>query len=146
MPVTIDIENRQKTVIIHPPNIRRNTRRILKAVGISEAGLSLAFVSDQAIRSLNRRFLKRDHVTDVLAFDYSDARRRKQGPLHGEIVISADTAVRQAKIFGTSVKLELTLYIIHGILHLLGYDDHRPKDIKRMRAKEQKVLKTIDYS
>jgi probable rRNA maturation factor len=104
--------------------------------------LSLAFVSDRTIRSLNRRFLKRNHVTDVLAFDYREKGKRAKR-LEGEVIISTDTAVRQARKFGTGVKQELTLYIIHGILHLLGYDDHRPKDIKRMRAKEQKILKTL---
>ena len=104
--------------------------------------MSLAFVSDRMIRSLNRRFLKRNHVTDVLAFDYREKGKQTRR-LEGEMIISTDTAVRQARKFGTDVKQELVLYIIHGILHLLGYDDHSSKDIKKMRKKEQEIIKKI---
>ena len=109
----------------------------------------MAFVTDRTIRSLNRRFLRRDHVTDVLAFDYSPVPVRagaisRRRTLEGEIIISTETARRQSRIFSKTFEQELTLYIVHGVLHLLGYDDHRPADIKRMRARERKILRNID--
>lgn len=61
----------------------------------------------------------------------------------GQIVISADTAARQARVYRTSLEREIILYVIHGILHLLGYDDHRPQDIQKMRDKERQLLEYV---
>lgn len=93
------------------------------------------------MRALNRQFLKKDHVTDVLSFDYSDGKAR--GTLKGEVVICAPVAERNAKSFGTTVQKELALYVIHGILHLLGYDDHRAADIRKMRRREVELMKVL---
>lgn len=60
--------------------------------------------------------------------------------LSGDIIISVDAAIAQAQEYGTSIAHELTLYIVHGLLHLLGYDDHAPKDIQKMRRKEAQVM------
>ena len=102
----------------------------------------IVFVTDSQIKSLNKKFLKRRYTTDVLAFDLSSKEspaRRKN--IEGEIIISADTAIKNARIFQTSPHRELVLYIIHGILHLLGFDDHRPTDVKQMRKKEIELMK-----
>lgn len=82
--------------------------------------------------------------TDVLAFDLSQTKSlmaRKQ--IFGEIVISVDTAKRNAQIFNTNFNYELTLYLVHGILHLLGFDDRSKDKRKLMRRKEQELLKGI---
>jgi len=106
----------------------------------------VAFVSDRKIRSLNKKYLNHDYATDVLSFDLRSSfsvpfpRGRGRRFLIGEIVVSTDTAVKNAAIYGTSVKREIILYLIHGILHLLGYDDHTPQEIQTMRRKEAQLL------
>jgi probable rRNA maturation factor len=74
----------------------------------------------------------------VLAFDLSEG--KKKNDISGDIIICPETAFKNAKTFGTSFSYELTLYVVHGILHLAGYDDHSPKDIKSMRSEEQKIM------
>lgn len=109
---------------------------ILRHLKIRDAELSLAFVSSQKIRALNIKYLNRAHTTDVLAFDLSS----DGDVLCGEVIISTDAVVQNARRFDTAPATELVLYIIHGILHLTGYDDHSAADRARMRAKEQEVL------
>ena len=106
--------------------------------------LSIVFVTDQRIKVLNKKYLKRECTTDVLSFDLrEDPRKMKR--VEGEIIISADSARKNAKTFGGSPQKEIILYVIHGILHLLGFDDHSPKDIQSMRREEQKILKALGY-
>lgn len=81
------------------------------------------------MRRINKEYLGHDYVTDVITFD------------HGEIIICPAEAVRNAKAFKTTVRRELELYVVHGLLHLAGYDDHSEKDIARMRSMEQELLK-----
>ena len=102
--------------------------------------MSLVFVTDQKIQSIHKKYLKRNTPTDVITFDLREGRKRKR-VMDGEIVISAQTALRQAKEYGTTPFEELVLYAIHGVLHLLGYDDYSPADIKRMRAQESRLMK-----
>ena len=81
------------------------------------------------------------YATDVLAFDLRD--RKSASALEGEIVISTGAACRQARQFKTTPQREVTLYVVHGILHLLGYDDHRPADIRKMRSKEKELMELL---
>ena len=80
------------------------------------------------MRRINREYLGHDYATDVITFDY------------GEIIICPALAKRNARRFGNSVEKELVLYVVHGILHLAGYDDHAPGDAKKMRKKEVDLL------
>jgi len=104
-------------------------------------------VTNQKIQSLNKKYLKKDRPTDVIAFDLSDEQNsrssKKAKYIEGEIVISASAAFSNARRFQTSVDYELTLYLVHGILHLLGYDDHKTADVRRMRVKEKKIMEKI---
>lgn len=77
-------------------------------------------------------------MTDVLTFDWSP--QSNFDSIEGEIIISAQTAKRNSAEYGASVKDEILLYMIHGVLHLLGYDDHDSAQIKKMRAQEKKLL------
>lgn len=95
-------------------------------------------MGDTKIRSLNKKFLKKDRPTDVLAFDLS-------GPndMIADIIVSSGTAIRNAKVFGTDPRYELYLYVVHGALHLLGYDDKTVKGRKAMEFKASKILSTL---
>jgi probable rRNA maturation factor len=100
--------------------------------------ITVCFVSDAQIKKLNKSFHHRDAPTDVLSFDNSDIKSR--GLLRADIVISADTAERNAKIYKTSIPFELNLYVAHGLLHLLGYNDHSKKETILIRKKEAKYV------
>jgi probable rRNA maturation factor len=102
-----------------------------------DAVLSIVLVGDQEMVSLNKRFLGRSTVTDVLAFPYG----HDGSGLNGEIIVNADLAVRQAGGRPHTAVDELLLYVVHGLLHLLGYDDHEEAETRRMRQREQDVLK-----
>ena len=98
--------------------------------------VSLVVVDDPTIHRLNRQFLDHDYPTDVLSFVLEDDESR----LEGEIIVSIDTAAREAAEAGWSTEDELLLYAVHGALHLAGYRDKRPADAIAMRAAEAAVL------
>ncbi len=140
----VAVESLQKKVPVKLGHIGRIVRTILMREGVRDASLNIIFVSSRKIRSLNRQYLRRDYVTDVLAFDSSDDTR--PGQVSGDIAICVDMALRNAKAYQTSLDRELVLYVAHGILHLLGFDDHKPADIRKMRRKEAEVLRYLGKS
>jgi probable rRNA maturation factor len=97
-------------------------------------------VGDRAIRRLNRTYLNHDHPTDVLAFSQQEGFPSPERHLLGDVVISVETAARQARAHGHSLAREVALLLIHGILHLVGYDDATPKARRRMGAAERRLL------
>jgi probable rRNA maturation factor len=131
-------------MLLSPSQIIQAIKKILHHEGIGIAQLSVVFVTSQRMKSLNKKYLNDSYATDVLAFDFLHSSKPKKSlkpkELNGEIIISTGAACRQAKLFHNSQKRELMLYVIHGILHLLGFDDHCPKDIKRFRAREETIL------
>ena len=109
--------------------------------------LSLLFTDDREIHRLNLTYRKKDKPTDVLSFALHDEKNRPgftHAPL-GDIVISVETALRQAKQHRSTPKRELLRLIIHGLLHLLGYDHERvsQREAQRMRRKERALLRAI---
>ncbi|MGD2176069.1 MAG: rRNA maturation RNase YbeY [Candidatus Brocadiaceae bacterium] len=131
----VEICSRQKAIDCEPAEIRRVVRTALRQEG-RDAELSVALVGDELMTRLNRRFLGRDAVTDVLAFPYGS----RDDCIEGEIIVNAELALRQSADRPHEAKDELMLYLVHGLLHLLGYDDHDPEQIRRMRDREQQVL------
>ena len=119
------------------PQIRRWSRTILRHLELKQAELSLAFVTDQTIHELNRQYRHKDRPTDVLSFPLAD---EYCPSLLGDVVISIDTARRQARQRKRAFADELRALLIHGILHLLGYD-HEVSDSEavRMRRKEREL-------
>jgi probable rRNA maturation factor len=101
--------------------------------------VAIALVSDARMRGLNRRYRRRDRPTDVLSFP-ADGAEKKDGSL-GDIVIATGVATRQAKDAGHSYQSELRVLALHGLLHLLGYDHHDPKDQGRMARLERSLLR-----
>lgn len=121
--------------------LERVVRFTLKSVGVKEARLSIAFISDGQIKRLNRIYRGKKKPTDVLAFSMREGRRLKRDTsILGDIAISVDRARKQAKRFGSTFKKELYLYVIHGILHLTGYDDEKAVSRRSMRRKEKEIL------
>jgi probable rRNA maturation factor len=140
--IRVKIANQQEAVPINYAKFRETARAVLEGEQIKEAEISVAFVDNATIHRLNKQFLKHDEPTDVLSFPLSAPNARK---LEGEIVIGAEVAKVQAEERGHDVESELGLYVIHGLLHLCGYDDHEPDDIERMRESEQYFLRQLGY-
>lgn len=118
---------------------RRKTNEWLKLAAESEirriGNISIIFCSDNYVLDINRKYLQHDYFTDIITFDYCEGDR-----LSGDLFISVDSVRENSVEFGTEFKDELNRVIIHGLLHLVGYDDHTEKDIKLMRSKENYYL------
>jgi probable rRNA maturation factor len=130
------IANRQRAVVVPVAGLRRAATRALRAVGRPAGDVEIEMVDDREIRRLNERFRGIRRRTDVLAFPLEVA----GAPLLGQIVISADTARRQARRLGVPLPLEFELLITHGVLHLVGYDDRDPVEADLMHRREQEIL------
>src|SRR5438309_2013977 len=117
--------------------MRRTAVAVLEGEDIREAEISLAFVDNSTIRQLNKRYLQHDEPTDVLSFPLSEAETRR---LVGELVIGAEVAKAQAENRGHPIQAELALYVIHGLLHLCGYDDEDAADAAVIHQRERLYL------
>lgn len=135
----IDIADRQKIVRIGAPWLTRLVQRTLVAEGIEEAEIGISLVDDKQIAQVHGRWLGDSTPTDVITFDLSDG----SGPLQGDIVVSTETARRLAREYGWTSRQEVAYYVVHGLLHLTGYDDHALDDRRAMRARERAVLRVI---
>ena len=113
--------------------------RWLKMVAESEirrlGDINIIFCSDNYILDVNMKYLQHDYFTDIITFDYCEDDR-----LSGDLFISVDSVRENAIEYGTSFNDELNRVMVHGILHLIGYDDHSDEDIKQMRSKENYYL------
>jgi len=138
--MTVEICNRQAR---HPLGLRVNPRllkalasRALELAGAdTDYNLSLVLVNDKQIARVNARYHNVEGPTDVLSFDYGNGQ--------GELIISTERAQAQARRFRTTAGQELTLYLVHGVLHLHGYDDTTPRERKRMRRAERKFMRLL---
>lgn len=141
MPVVVGMRLTKWKLRLAP--LRKLASRILQSIGEREALLSLEIVGDARMRRLNRTFRHRDKTTDVLAF----ATREGPGPpssLLGDVVISLPQAIRQARRHQRGVDHEVVVLLIHGMLHLCGYDHERSEtEARRMARRERAVLRGI---
>lgn len=97
--------------------------------------ISIIFCSDNYILDINQKFLQHDYFTDIITFDYCEGDR-----LSGDLFISVDSVRENSIEYGTDFKEELNRVIVHGVLHLIGYNDHTDEDIAMMRKKENYYL------
>ena len=151
--IRVIISNQQKAVKI-PTGIRMLIRRCCHAVLAAEqfgdsAEVSVSFVNNEQIRQLNNEFRQKDTATDVLSFPLGQDgvydRNLETGALQlGDIVISIEKAVEQARIYGHSLQREIGFLTVHSMLHLLGYDhESGGLEMVRMREKEESVLSSL---
>ena len=120
-------------------NRRRLTSQWLKFTAESEikriGQVNIIFCSDNYILDINQKYLQHDYFTDIITFDYCEGKT-----LSGDLFISVDTVRENAIFYGTEFDDELNRVIVHGLLHLIGYDDHSEEDQKTMRSKEDYYL------
>ena len=131
--------------------LRRLAVHVLRAEGVAPpAEVGLVVTDDETVRDLNRRYLGLDEPTDVLSFGHEPFDRLRTEPFVtppdgvrrlGEVILSYPTAERRAREAGHSVQDEAVHLVVHGLLHLLGYDHEDPEDERRMRAREDALLR-----
>lgn len=113
--------------------------RWLRTVAESEmkriGDIAIIFCSDGYLLDVNRKYLGHDYFTDIITFDYCEGER-----LSGDLFISVDSVRENAIEYGTEFGNELNRVMVHGLLHLIGYDDHTEEDVKTMREKENQYL------
>ena len=139
--VIVEIANLQKHYEIKNSQIKRVVKEVLGKKG-NGAKLSLAFVDNNEIKKLNKSYFNSNEVTDVIAFPLNN----NKNALNGEIVVSVETAVDIAGKRSIDIEGEIVLYVVHGLLHLLGYRDGNRNDAETMHNKEYRILKTLGYN
>jgi probable rRNA maturation factor len=133
----ITLQNRQRAVRVDGRTLQQFAEQALREC-LHTSGdpprfteIAVVLVSDRKISELHRRFMNIGGPTDVITFQ------------HGEIFISAETARRQAKQFGTTTLKEIQLYLVHGLLHLHGYEDKSPRDARRMARAQERIVRRV---
>jgi len=122
--------------------LRARARVVLREIERADRELAISLVGDPEIRALNAAWRGRDRATDVLAFSLEEGPHpERRGALLGDVVIGLETAARQARARRRSLDDELLRLLVHGALHLVGYDHVRARDARRMRAAERRVLR-----
>ena len=148
MPVALSINHPRAAVLINRRQLRHRTEQLLRECDVGGYTVSLHLVADAEIQELNRRYRHKDQPTNVLSFPFADGSDPALAGLPvaelGDIVISLDTAGREAKEFGQTFGYRLLWLVTHGLLHLLGYDHERSvEEEQRMQGREQQLLARI---
>lgn len=141
---SIDVFRQTRCPEITDTRIRRLVADVLKTHAITDAEISVALMDGPAVRRLNARYHHRRSQTDVLAFDLRDHDEAKR-TLLGQIVVNVDMARRRAAGLRIDAASEIMLYVVHGCLHLLGYDDHAPEQARAMHQREDDLLAARGY-
>jgi probable rRNA maturation factor len=144
----VHMQSQVRRITFDQARLERSARAILADVGEAAAELGILFVGDRRMKGLNRRYRGKDRTTDVLAFAMREACTphavRFAPDMLGDVVISVPTAWKQAIEAGRSLNAELTCLLIHGILHLCGYDHERSeKEARRMHRRERMIQRSI---
>jgi probable rRNA maturation factor len=144
----VHMQSQVRRITFDQARLERSARAILADVGEAAAELGILFVGDRRMKGLNRRYRGKDRTTDVLAFAMREACMphavRFAPDMLGDVVISVPTAWKQAIEAGRSLNAELTCLLIHGILHLCGYDHERSeKEARRMHRRERMIQRSI---
>lgn len=130
-----DIEFKLKGKLINNQWLKLVAKSEIRRIG----DINIIFCSDNYILDVNMKYLGHDYFTDIITFDYCE-----KDKLNGDLFISIDSVRENALHYGTEFETELNRVMVHGILHLIGYDDHSKKDIKIMREKEDYYISLKD--
>ena len=156
IPMNVFFINRQRTRNINLRRLKLIADALIAHLEVSDAELGVHLVGVPEMIRLNKTFLHHTGSTDVIAFDYADpggqcfvtapkvrAKTTRCPPLHGEIFICVDEAMRAARRFHTGWQSEIVRYLIHGVLHLQGYDDSHPGARRKMKREEDRRLRAL---
>ena len=126
---------------INKTKVHKLVKSICDLLEIKIDSLEINFISGKEIESINSQHLKHYYTTDIITFNYSEINNK----LDGELFISVEDAEENAKKYKVSFQEEITRLVIHGILHLLGYDDQERKNKIKMKRKENQLLNTLKF-
>ena len=142
----VRIRNQQKKIRISQKWIKEVVKEILKDLGYQKWETSILLVDDKQIKVINKKYLHRNRPTDVISFSQIEGEfGHINTRLLGDVVISVETARRQAKEASTTLQYEIAFLLIHGILHLLGYDhEGSAEKAREMKVKEKELLGKIE--
>jgi probable rRNA maturation factor len=138
--IRVSIASPQEKLELPYARLKEIARTVLEGEGVKEAKISLAFVENPTIHRINKQFLDHDEPTDVITFPLSGKGAKT---LEGELVIGVEIAIERAAELKHAVTDELGLYVIHGLLHLCGYDDLNRKAEREMRQRERHYLELL---
>ncbi len=136
----IFISNNHSTLRFPKRETFRAVQSVLRYESVRSCQVSVVFVGSRFIRGINRRFLRHDYVTDVIAFPLGDGNRT---PVEGELYINLDRAKSQAREYGVTFTEETRRLIIHGTLHVLGYEDSPARRKAEMTRREDLLLRRL---
>ena len=141
----VEVSNRQRKVPVDGRQVGRLTRLLVgELLGMSRVHLSICLLDDAGMARLNETYVHHAGPTDVITFDYREAGGAgASDEVCGEICLGVEEAQRQARRYGTSWPAELARYLVHGVLHLLGYDDRQPAARRRMKRQEDRLLRAL---
>jgi len=139
--MNVVIANRQRVKKIDTRLLKKFVAALLAELEIGEAELGINLVGARAMALVNETFLQHEGSTDVITFNHDEKANPKK--IHGELFICVDDAVAQAKEFKTSWQSEIVRYIVHGVLHLLGYDDLKPHLRREMKREENWLVRRL---
>ena len=140
-PLLLEILDEQDELVVDLEKVQTVCERILDDGGVKSGKINVVLVTSDTILQYNRDFLQHDYPTDVISFPTED--RRAEGYLEGEILVCTEVAKERAEEFSWTAEDELLLYVIHGMLHLTGFDDVMPEQQAVMREKERMYLETL---
>ena len=135
--MTVSVRRLRLRARVSTERVRRTAAHALATLGRRRDDVHVTLVDDPTIRRLNARHLGARRATDVLAFNLETP---GPSPLLGEVIVSVDTARRQARRVRVPLALELDLLVVHGVLHLAGFDDGDPAAARRMHERERQIL------
>jgi probable rRNA maturation factor len=144
---TVVVLNRQRSKKIDVGRVRQITETLFGELEIQSAELGIHLVGAHKMAQVNWQFLRHEGSTDVITFDYSELRAAGDGGVRrvqGELFISVDDAVQQAAEFKTTWRSEVVRYVVHGVLHLLGYDDLQPEPRRQMKRAENRLVRQLE--
>lgn len=144
MSCKLEIINLQKFCRVNKNKIKELVKGVLKAE-VADAEINVVLVDNKKIKEINNAFLGHNYATDVLSFAYEKEEKQKNN-VTGEIIISVEMAARLARRQERAVEGELALYLTHGLLHLLGYNDKKKADAKKMHQRERMLLTNFGYN
>jgi probable rRNA maturation factor len=147
MSLDLSIQNRQRTRPVHVRFLRKIITALLnELLEIKRAELGVILVAEAEMTRLNETFLQHEGSTDVITFNHREPGTRNseaETTIHGEIFVCVDDAIVQARQFRSTWQSEVVRYVVHGVLHLLRYDDHRAAERRKMKREENRLLRLL---
>src|SRR3974390_3136940 len=133
--IAVQITNHFEKLPVETAKLKKLVRTVCRRFGVAKARVSIGIVDDGEISKLNKQFLNHEGTTDCLSFDLSDE-MEPQGRRVFDLIVNGELALREAARRGHEAQAELALYITHGLLHDLGFDDAMPEQAQRMHRTE----------